>query len=103
MGVAVWAVIHCPEAGFGMDEAGNFCESPSLCLPQGYIRGTVGAGDAFCAGVLYAAHSGMPLAQALHLGNCTAAASLSRPSASDGVGTLTEVLALGKTYAAPET
>ncbi len=100
MGVAVWAVIHCPEAGFGMDETGAYCESTSLALPQGYIKGTVGAGDAFCAGVLYAAYSGLALPQALHLGNCTAAASLSAPAASDGVGTVAEVLALGKRYAA---
>lgn len=102
MGVAVWAVIHCPEAGFGMDENGVFCECPSLCLPQGYIKGTVGAGDAFCAGVLYAAHSGLPLVQALQLGAATAAASLAHPAASEGVGSLAEVLALGETYAAPK-
>lgn len=100
MGVSVWAVIHCPEAGFGLDETGAYCECDSLSLPQGYIKGTVGAGDAFCAGVLYAAHSGMPLAQALHLGACTAAASLSEPSASDGVAGLQQVLALGGTFAA---
>ena len=100
MGVAVWAVIHCPEAGFGMDEAGVFYECPSLSLPQGYIKGTVGAGDAFCAGVLYAAHSGMPLAKALQLGAATAAASLAHPSASEGVGSLADVLALGEAYAA---
>ena len=31
---------------------------PSLKLPQGYIKGTVGAGDAFCAGCLYAIYHG---------------------------------------------
>ncbi|MFR7743602.1 MAG: PfkB family carbohydrate kinase [Acutalibacteraceae bacterium] len=61
LGVAKWAVIHCPELGCGMDEAGNYCEFESLKLPKGYIKGTVGAGDAFCAGVLYAAETDMPL------------------------------------------
>lgn len=60
LGVAKWAVIHCPELGCGMDEAGNYCEFESLKLPKGYIKGTVGAGDAFCAGVLYAAETDMP-------------------------------------------
>lgn len=99
MGVAVWAVIHCPEAGFGLDENGVYCACESLSLPEGYIKGTVGAGDAFCAGVLYAAHSGLPLAQALQLGACTAAASLSESAASDGVRSVAEVLALGRQYA----
>ena len=98
LGVSTWAVIHCPEAGFGMDENGNYCEFDSLQLPKGYIKGTVGAGDAFCAGVLHAAETDMTLCEALKLGACTAAASLSEVSASDGVRTKAEVLALYDQY-----
>ena len=98
LGVSTWAVIHCPEAGFGLDENGCLCQAASLRLPEGWIKGTVGAGDAFCAGILYAAHEGLPLQQALHLGSCTAAASLSEVSASDGVGTAAAVLALGERF-----
>ena len=98
LGVAKWAVIHCPELGCGMDEAGNYCEFESLKLPKGYIKGTVGAGDAFCAGVLYAAETDMPLREALKLGACSAAASLSEVSASDGVKTKDEVLKLYELY-----
>ena len=58
LGVSTWAVIHCPEIGCGMDADGNYHEFKSLKLPKGYIKGTVGAGDAFCAGVLYAAERG---------------------------------------------
>lgn len=47
MGVSTWAVIHAPEGAWGMDEGGAFMERPSLKLPEGYIKGTVGAGDAF--------------------------------------------------------
>ena len=98
LGVAKWAVIHCPELGCGMDEAGNYCEFESLKLPKGYIKGTVGAGDAFCAGVLYAAETDMPLREALKLGACSAAASLSEVSASDGVKTKDAVLKLYELY-----
>lgn len=66
--------------------------------PKGYIKGTVGAGDAFCAGVLYAAETDMPLREALKLGACSAAASLSEVSASDGVKTKDEVLKLYELY-----
>ena len=92
LGVSTWAVIHCPEVGCGMDENGDYFEVPSLKLPKGWIKGTVGAGDAFCAGILYAAETGMDMTSALKLGACSAAASLSEVSASDGVKTAEEVL-----------
>ena len=98
MGVARWAVIHCPEMGSGIDENGIYWQIPSLKLPEGYIKGTVGAGDAFCAGVLYGAWKQMPLEKALKLGTCSAAASLSEVSASDGVKTADEVMALYELY-----
>ena len=98
LGVSTWAVIHCPEMGCGMDADGNYYEAKSLKLPKGYIKGTVGAGDAFCAGVLYAAETGMTIPEALKLGACSAAASLSAVGASDGVGTVEEVLKLYDLY-----
>ena len=98
LGVADWAVIHCPEVGCGIDEKGDYYEVPSLKLPKGYIKGTVGAGDAFCAGILYAAYKQMPMNEALKLGACSAAASLSEVSASDGVKTAEEVLKLFELY-----
>ena len=94
LGVSTWAVIHCPEIGCGIDEKGDYYEFSSLKLPKGYIKGTVGAGDAFCAGILYGAYKAFSMPEALKLGACSAAASLSQPGASEGVGTIDEVLAL---------
>lgn len=98
LGVGTWAVIHCPELGCGMDESGRYVEVPSLKLPDGWIKGTVGAGDAFCAGILYAAEMEWPLERALKLGACAAAASLSQVGASDGVDTAENVLKLYDLY-----
>lgn len=98
LGVSTWAVIHCPEMGCGINENNCYFEVPSLKLPEGWIRGTVGAGDAFCAGVLLAAETGMSLQEALMLGACTAGASLSEVSASDGVKTAQEVMKLYELY-----
>lgn len=98
LGVSTWTVIHCPEVGCGMDENNEYFEVPSLKLPKGWIKGTVGAGDAFCAGILYAAETGMDMTNALKLGACSAAASLSEVSASDGVKTAEEVLKLYDLY-----
>lgn len=94
LGVSTWTVIHCPEGGYGLDEENRYVSLPSLRLPEGYIKGTVGAGDAFCAGVLYGAQKRWALPESIRLGTCAAAASLSEPGASEGVGTAEEVLKL---------
>lgn len=52
LGVKDWAVIHAPEGGYGIDNEGQSVSLPGLKLPDGYIRSTTGAGDAFCSGVL---------------------------------------------------
>lgn len=85
MGVSTWAVVHCPEGGFGLDERGEYVEVPGLKLPPGYIQGSVGAGDAFCSGVLYAAWKGWDLKTAIESGTAAAACSLSRPGATEGM------------------
>lgn len=94
MGVSTWAVIHTPEGGFGIDENGNYIAMDSLHLPAGYIKGSVGAGDAFCAGVLCGAEQGETLENAIVLGIASAAASLSEANATDGMRSKAEVLEL---------
>lgn len=91
MGVSTWAVIHCPEGGYGLDENNNYIAKESLHLPEGYIKGSVGAGDAFCAGVLCGAEKGEKLEDAIVLGIASAAASLSEASATDGMRSIEEV------------
>ena len=96
LGVTTWAVIHTPEGGFGLDENNNYIAKESLHLPEGYIKGSVGAGDAFCAGVLCGAEHGDKLEDAIILGIASAAASLSEASATDGMRSEAEVLELYK-------
>lgn len=85
LGVSTWAVIHSREGGFGIDENGAYIAKESLVLPEGYIKGSVGAGDAFCAGVLCGAEQGLDLATSIELGIGSAAASLSEANATDGM------------------
>ena len=85
LGVSQWVVIHCPEGAYGIDSGEEALESKSLELPPDYIKGTVGAGDAFCAGAIYAAFQGGSLEEGLELGNAAAAASLSMPGATEGM------------------
>jgi sugar/nucleoside kinase (ribokinase family) len=56
------------------------------------ILSPVGAGDAFCAAILYAIHQGFPPERALHLGHRAAAASLKGATATDAIPPLTELL-----------
>lgn len=94
LGVSTWAVIHCPELGMGLDENDQLVEVPSLQLPEGWIAGTVGAGDAFCSGVLYGAWKEMGLKAAIELGTACAACSLSCPGGTDGVRSVEETVKL---------
>lgn len=94
LGVSAWAVIHCPEGGFGLDEDDIYTEVESLKLPRDYIKGTVGAGDAFCAGVLYGAYKEKSLQEAIVLGVASAACSLSQSGSTEGMRSAQEALAL---------
>lgn len=98
MGVSTWAVIHCPEGGYGLDEDDHFVTAGSLILPAGYIQGSVGAGDVFCAGVLYGAEKGWALDKAIDLGIAAAAASLSDTSATAGVRPVDQTLDMFNKY-----
>jgi len=93
-GVSKWAVIHAPEASFGMDRAGALVREQGAKLAHGYIQGTVGAGDAFCAGLLCVAHENGTLARALRAGNAAACASLRVAGATEGVMPMADVLRL---------
>ena len=93
-GVSTWTVIHSPEGGFGLDSNGTYEEDPCLEVPDGYIKGTVGAGDAFCAGVLYGAYNGLSLKESLEMGTAAATCSLSEPGATEGMRSAKEAMEL---------
>lgn len=97
-GVRELVVIHFPEGGFARTRKGEDVWQRSLKLPQKYIAGTAGAGDAFCAGVLYGLHEGWDLQRCLLSAVSAAAASLSDPTCTGGVKSLDSALALAKKY-----
>ena len=93
-GVKRRVVIHAPEGGFSMNADGRFICVPSLRLPEGYIKGTVGAGDAFCAGMLYSIYKELPEEQALRLASCAAASNLAGPDSISGAQSVEKAMAL---------
>ena len=97
-GVSELIVIHFPEGAFARTRKGEDIWQSSLKLPKKYIQGTAGAGDAFCAGVLYGLHEDWELSKCLELGVCAAAASLADPTCTGGMIPLDKCLALAKKY-----
>lgn len=95
-GVQSWVVIHFPEAAYACHASGEGLWQPSVYVPQESIAGAAGAGDALAAGVLLGVHEGWPMARSLNLGVCAAAASLTHPSCSSGVGPADVCLASGR-------
>lgn len=91
MGVKKRAVIHCPEVGFCMEADGTWTVVPSFQLPEGYIRGSVGAGDAFTAGCLVALENGLSASDMLEFAAAAAAANLSAPDAISGMKSAEEL------------
>ena len=94
LGVKERVVVHCPDVGVTMGKDGGFTRVGSLKLPSGWIKGSVGAGDAFCAGALYALLKGFDPETLLRLGSCAAAMNLSVPDSVSGARSFAETMAL---------
>ncbi len=98
-GVHDRVVIHCPEYGFVMTKDGVFTHLKSLSLPKGYIKGSVGAGDSFCAGVLLGLLKGYSDTDCLRLARAAAAANLSASDSLSGLRDEKTVMQLETLYA----
>lgn len=86
LGVTDWIVIHTSSRAYGLDcERNEMFRVSSLKLPDGYIAGNTGAGDAFCSGILYGRYSGMDLERAMRYASAAAACSLSAQNGTDGL------------------
>ncbi|HEY5704731.1 MAG TPA: PfkB family carbohydrate kinase [Terrimicrobiaceae bacterium] len=97
-GVREWVVIHFPAGAIAMGSDGQELLQASVNMPQARIAGTLGAGDAFAAGVLLGLHEGTPMDVALTYGVCAAAASLTDPTSSNGVKPLSECLRFAEKF-----
>ena len=96
LGVRKRVVIHMPEKGVSLLKDGTWTEVPSVALPEGFIKGKTGAGDAYCAGCLVGIFNGRPEREILGLGAAAAVGALSAPGAVDGMRSAAE---LGKLIA----
>ncbi len=80
--------VHFPDGAICASSDGQVVESPAVPVPPERIGSTVGAGDAFAAGMLCALHEAWPIPNALQLAHAAAAASLRAPTT---VGSVADV------------
>ncbi|MEM1365768.1 MAG: carbohydrate kinase family protein [Pseudomonadota bacterium] len=85
MGVQCAVVIHTADEAIWVPKMGDAAHQPSQTLAADQIVSPVGAGDAFCAGVLYGLHQHWSPETCLALAHRAAAASLGKVTATEGI------------------
>jgi len=96
MGVRGMVVLHSPAGAVLVDRDVGEAAQGSVQLPSDQLRGAVGAGDAFAAGVLYGVHEGWERARCLEAGVCAAAGCLRDETTSGGMVSLDDALEMGR-------
>lgn len=90
-------IIHSPEMGIIL-ENNNFYLLGSLILPKDFIKGSVGAGDCFAAGCLYAILNNFDNYKILTTASCVAANNLAAYDSISNAKTYKEIIKLNKLY-----
>ncbi len=91
-GVKDKIIVHCKRAGFCYDvPTDTFTAMPSLRIPKEAIKGSVGAGDAFCAGSLYGIYNGYSDEKILQFAASAAACNLFSENSVDGMRAKDEI------------
>ena len=98
LGVQDKVIIHCPELGAVIDKNLHITVVPSLKLPKGYIKGSVGAGDAFAAGCLHGIVNQYDDEHMLRLASCCSALNLSVIDSTSGANSEEVAMVLDEQY-----
>ncbi len=101
LGVRKKVIIHMPERSVCLSEEG-YSTLGSYILPEGYIQGTTGAGDAFCAGALIGIYNGWSDMEIMEFASACAVMALSSPDATSGMKTGEEIKEYCKQFARRE-
>ena len=84
-GINDLVVIHFPEGAYLLAKDGSEIMQPSLQLPDDFIVGSTGAGDSFCAGMLYGFYQGWSHDKTLRFAVCAGAMNLSDLTTTGGI------------------
>ena len=85
-------VVHSPQTAMAMAADGNITSQISFTVPAELIVSSVGAGDAFAAGMLYGIHENWTIEASLELAHAAAAASLRAPTTVGSLASVESVL-----------
>ena len=98
-GVRDKVIVHSKRVSFVYDvKSGTFTEVASLKIPADEIKGSVGAGDAFCAGCLYGLYNNFTDRQLLEFASAAAACNLFAANSVDGMRPKNEIMKLSEEY-----
>lgn len=89
-------VVHSPTTAIAVTPDSNITRLDSFMVESSNIVSSVGAGDAFAAGMLYGIHEGWQIEASLELAHATAAASLRSPTTVGSVESVQVVLDLAR-------
>ena len=101
LGVRKKVIIHMPDRSVCMGEDG-YSTLGSYILPEGYIQGTTGAGDAFCAGALIGIYNGWNDKDIMSFASGCAVMALGAPDATSGMKTEKEIVDFCASFARRE-
>jgi sugar/nucleoside kinase (ribokinase family) len=90
-GIGERVIIHMPMLSVCLSKDGSYTELPSYKLPEDFIKGTTGAGDAFCAGALLGIYLGKTDKEILEIASKAAVGALSAADAVSGMKSLAEL------------
>jgi len=89
--------VHYPDGAICVTREGEVTVTESLTVPQSMVKSSVGAGDAFVAGFLYALHENKDVSEAMHLAHCVAASSLRDMTTTGAVETVEQCQRFART------
>ncbi|MBR2612473.1 MAG: helix-turn-helix domain-containing protein [Clostridia bacterium] len=97
-GVGERVIVHAKERAYIMNTKKECTSVNSLNIPKESIKGSVGAGDAFCAGCLYALYNGYSDREILEFASMSAACNLFGADSISGMRSKNEILQLAQKY-----
>ncbi|MGD0920449.1 MAG: carbohydrate kinase family protein [Terriglobia bacterium] len=97
-GVNDLVTIHFPEGAYLLSKDGSEIIQPSLQLPDDFIVGSTGAGDSFCAGMLYGLYQGWSHDRTLRFAVCAGAMNLSDLTTTGGIKPWKEIFEMEERF-----
>jgi sugar/nucleoside kinase (ribokinase family) len=97
MGLQQCLVVHFPEGAFAIKADCDWFYEPSFKKDSARIKGSNGAGDAFCAGFLYSLHEGIEMKTALKIGSASSWFNLDDSTTTGGAVKIDKILEFIKT------